>query len=179
MAAAMLAAFGLVTAARIVHSGNPEAVPQHVKASALNATAPISAMVWVDPPARASALNALSNAVVTTAQAAEVARPENADLDEPRAAQALQPRAMVKKAAQSRAKAHRDQASAVRLRKAEIPRRHMLAQRQMRLFQASLPRRTPIASDLSEQAPPPAPAPKTADQSDPIRILIHGLGLDG
>jgi hypothetical protein len=32
---------------------------------------------------------------------------------------------------------------------------------------------------VGEQAPAPAPAPKAADQSDPIRILIHGLGLDG
>ncbi|MGH1569542.1 hypothetical protein ACRAWG_01295 [Methylobacterium sp. P31] len=177
----MLAAFGLVTAAHIVRSGNSEAVPQHEQAPALNAKAPVSAMAWIDPPAHASTL---SSAVVSSAQAAEVAEREDADTDEPRATQALQPRAMVRKAAvrkaaKSRAIAHSDQASTERPRKAEVPRRHRLAKRRMRLFQTSLTRRVPTTPEVDEQAPPPAPAPKAADQSDPIRILVHGLGLDG
>lgn len=77
-----------------------------------------------------------------------------------------------------RLKAHREQASAERLRKAEALWRHRIAQRRMRLFQALLTRRVPTAPDVDERAPA-APPPKAAGQSDPIRILIHGLGLDG
>ncbi|MGH1574291.1 hypothetical protein ACRAWG_31175 [Methylobacterium sp. P31] len=176
--AATLAVFGLVAAAHIARSGKPEAVPEHVQAPALNAKPPVKAMAWVDPPARADALSVLSDAVVTTARATEVAKPEILD-NQPRATQALQPKAVVRKATVSRAIAHGDQASAERRRKAEVPRRHRMAQRRIRLFQASLTRRIPAAPDMDEQAPPPAPAPKAADQSDPIRILIHGLGLDG
>ncbi|MHB2209834.1 hypothetical protein [Methylobacterium sp. CM6257] len=177
MAAAMLAAFGLVTAAHVGVSGNMEAMPQHLQASVVNATSAVKAMVWVDPPAHVAAVSVLSDAVVSTAQAAEVAKPEIVDHG-PRATPALQPRAMVRKAAQSRAKAHRDQ-SAGRLDGTEVMRRHRLAQRRTRLFRASLTHRVPAASGVGEQAPAPAPAPKAADQSDPIRILIHGLGLDG
>lgn len=179
LAAAMLAAFGLGTAAHIVHSGGSEAVPQHGQAPALNAHAPISAIAWADPPAHSSALSALSNAVVTTAEAAEALKPETAGADEPRTTQAMRSTALVRKAAIARLKAHRAQVSAERLWKAEALWRRRIAQRRMRVFQASMTRRVQTAPELVEQMPPPAPAPKAAVQSDPIHILIHGLGLDG
>lgn len=177
--AAMLAAPGLVAAAYIVRSGSSEAVPQRAQAPALNAKLPAKLMAWVDPPARASALKALSDAVVTTAQAEEVTRPGNADADERRATQALQRRIAERKATAVRLKAQRAQALSERLRRAKALLQHKLAQRRMRLFQASLTRRVRKAPEAGEQASPPAPTPRAVDQSDPIRILIHGLGLDG
>jgi cytochrome c556 len=179
LAAALLAAFGLGTAAHIVRSGSSEPVPQYGQAPILNARSTVSAMAWVNPPARASALSALSNAVVTTAQAAEVTRPENADAEEHQATQAIQRRATERKATAARLKAQRERVLAERLRRAKALLQHKLAQHRMRLFQASLTRRMPRAPKVGEQAPLPAPAPRAVDQSDPIRILIHGLGLDG
>lgn len=176
--AATLAVFGLAAAAHMARSGNPEAVPLHVQAPALQPKLPVSAMAWADPPAHPSALSALSNAVVTTAQAAEVVRPQNMDANEPRTTQALRTTILARKAAIARLRARRAQASAERLQKAEALWRHKLAQHRMRVFQASLTRRARSAPAANEQAPP-RPAPKAAVRSDPIHVFLHGLGLDG
>ena len=71
LATAAVAAFGLVAAAHILHPGNYEDPPRHVRTPIAAVEGPISTMAWVDPLAHASVSSALSNAVITTAQAAE------------------------------------------------------------------------------------------------------------
>ena len=160
-ATAAVAALGLIAAAHILHPGNYEDLPRHVRAPVVAVEAPTSTMAWVDPPAHASALSALSNAVITTAQAAEV-RP------------VLAPQLI----APSKPTTSLAPASTEQLRKTETLRRHKMAQHRTHVRQASLSRSALKSPVMDEQVPAPEAAPKVADRFDPIGSLIHGLGLD-
>jgi hypothetical protein len=154
LATAAVAAFGLVAAAHILHPGNYEDLPRHVRAPIVSAEVPASTMAWVDPPARASAASAVSNAVITTAQASEIGT-----------ALASQP-------------ITESNASVEQMRKPEAPRRRKVAQRRIRVHQATLARSVPRTPAVEEQGSAPVAPLKTADRFDPIGSLIHGLGLD-
>ena len=164
LATAAVAAFGLVAAAHILHPGNYEDLPRHVRNPIAAVEGPISTMAWVDPPARASALDALSNAVITTAQAAE-GRP-------------IAPQLIASELAASKPVASLAPASPEQLRKFVAPRRHKMAQRRTHMRQASLTRSAPKSPAIDEQVPALEAAPKVADRFDPIGSLLHGLGLD-
>ncbi|MCJ2073070.1 hypothetical protein MKK75_30460 [Methylobacterium sp. J-030] len=168
LATAAVAAFGLVAAAHILHPGNYEDLPRHVRAPIVSAEVPASTMAWIDPPARANAASAVSNAVITTAQAAEVAP-----------TQAPQPTVvMVAETVASQPDAQEAHVSVEQLRKSEAPRRHKVAQRRIRVHQASLTSTAPRTPTVKEQVSAPDAPAQTADRFDPIGALIHGLGLD-
>lgn len=168
LATAAVAAFGLVAAAHILHPGNYEDLPRHVRAPVMSAAAPSGAVAWVDPPARASAISALSNAVITAAQAAEA---------EP----TLSSQSVAVKTtetAASRPEARVAVVSAGQMQKPETLRRHKVVQRRTRVHQAALTRRVSRAPVVDEPASASEVAPKSGDRFDPIGTLIHGLGLD-
>ena len=168
LATAAVAAFGLVAAAHILHPGNYEDLPRQVRAPVVSAEARASTMAWVDPPARAGAISVLSDAMITTAQAAEAGP-----------TQAPQPTATtVAETPVSQPDVQEARASGEQLRKVEAPRRHRVAQRRIRVHQASLTRSSPRMSAAEEQPSAPEAPSKPANRFDPIGSLIHGLGLD-
>lgn len=169
LATAAVAAFDLVAAAHILHPGNYEDLPRHVLTPIAAVEGPISTMAWVDPPAHASASSALSNADITTAQAAE--------------SRSVAPQLMASELAASELAASKPVASLApaspeQLRKSAAQRRHKMAQRRTHMRQASLTRSAPKSPAIDEQVPALEAAPKVADRFDPIGSLIHGLGLD-
>lgn len=174
LATATLAVFGFGAVARIPHAGISED-DRHVQAHSLNAPAPVGTMGWVNPPAHASALGTLSNAVITTAQAAEVAEREDAGDNRLRQTQAPQRAAAVRrKPAIARREAY-NPTPATQL-KAKVSRPHKVAQRRIPVYQSSLKHKVPMVPVLEEQGR--SPNPRAAERFDPISNLIHGLGLD-
>lgn len=148
LATAAIAAFGLVTAAHVLHPGNFE---RTTYPSRPVATVASQASAWVNPPASpvVSAPVAVAEPVaVTTAQAESVPVAWASATVPP--VEATPPQA-------SR-------------RKVSAAHRHRVAQKQSRLRQADLARPT--------TAPAAAPAPKAqASRIDPIGDIIRGLGL--
>ena len=168
LATAAVAAFGLVAAAHILHPGNYEDLPRHMRAPIVSAEAPASTVAWIDPPARASGISSLPTSVITTAQAVEV-----------RPTQASQPTAaMVAENAVFQSEKQETHVSVEQLRKPEAFRQHKVAQRRIRVHQAALTRSAPRTPAVEEQISAPEAPSKTADRFDPIGALIHGLGLD-
>ncbi|MCJ2048478.1 hypothetical protein [Methylobacterium sp. J-070] len=168
LATAAVAAFGLVAAARILHPGNYEDLPRQVRTPAMIAEAPSGTVAWVNPPARTIAVSSLSNAVITTAQAAEVGP-----------TQAARPTAaIVADATSARPEVQPAQSSTEQVQKLVAPPRHKITQRRTRVHQASLTRSAPNKPAVEELSSAPEAPPKTSDRFDPIGSLIHGLGLD-
>ncbi|MCJ2134178.1 hypothetical protein MKK69_08925 [Methylobacterium sp. J-026] len=160
LAIAGVAAFGLVAAAHILHPGNYEDLPRGVQASVSRAEAPVRSVAWTSPPARADALSALSNAVVPVAQAAEIASPGTASLASRRAALS-------------------DPATPGRLSGIEATRRRRIAQRRFKVYQVALTQRLPANTAKDRRMAAHARPARSVEGFNPIRTLIHGLGLDG
>ena len=165
---AAVAAFGLLAAAHLLHPGNYEDQPTRVRALGVGTPGASGVVAWVDPPARQSVSTALSGALIATAQAAEAAP-----------AQTLSPVAKpVAEAAPSPVDRQPVHASAEPVRKPDASRRRKVAQRRIRTHQAALTRSAQSEPALDRPVSAVEPARTAATRFDPIRALIHGLGLD-
>ena len=154
LATAAIAAFGLVTAAHVLHPGNYERTTYPSRPVA--AVAP-QAAAWVNPPA--------------TLPVAEAAAPAAAPVPAREAAIASEPVPVAWTSATVPLRAEASPTLEPR-RKIVNVRRHKAAQRQARLRQAELAR--PVAQPI--EAAPVAAKPQ-ANRIDPIGDLIRGLGL--
>ncbi len=156
LATAGVALFGLVAAAHILHPGNDEGRLRGVQASVSRAEASGRSVARTSPQARADAFSAFSNAVVPAAQAAETASPGTAT-----------PASL------------KDQAIPGRLSGVEPTSRRRVAQRRLKVYQVSLTQKLSAnTANDGRMAAGGRPA-KSVDGVNPIRTLIHGLGLDG
>ncbi|MCJ2137051.1 hypothetical protein MKK69_23900 [Methylobacterium sp. J-026] len=120
-----------------------------------------SIVAWVDPPARQSVSTALSGALIATAQAAEAA-PAQAQLS----------------TAGPVAEAAPSPAAVQAVRKPDTSRRHKVVQRRIRTHQAALTRSARNEPAMDRPVSSPDQVQTAATRFDPIRALIHGLGLD-